>query len=63
MGRLGTSRLSLYAALDLPPGPVDVAAVGRVDGDVVSLGWYRVRVFANSVTAVTLRGLRPHQTE
>ncbi len=62
MGRAeGTSRLGLYAALDIPPGKVDIAAVGRVGEDIVSLGWYRARVFANSVTAVTLRGLRPHQ--
>lgn len=63
MGRTeGTSLLGLYAALDLPPGPVDVAAVGRVGGSLVSLGWYRVRVFADSVSAVSLRGLRWQQT-
>ena len=64
MGRTeGTSRLGLYAALDLPPGPVDVTAVGRVDDQIVSLGWYRARIFPDSVTSVTLKGLRPHQTE
>jgi hypothetical protein len=62
MSRTGTSLLGLYAALDLPPGPTDVAAVGLFGGEVVSLGWYRARVFPNSVTAVTLRGLRPSQT-
>jgi len=62
-GRIeGTSMLSLYAALDLEPGPVDVAAVGSVGGQVVSLGWYRATVFENSVTVVALRGLRPQQT-
>lgn len=62
MGRMeGTSILGLYAALDIPPGPVDVTALGRVGEDIVSLGWYRARIFPNSVTAVTLRGLRPHQ--
>lgn len=61
----GTSVLGLYAALDIPPGPVDVAAAGRIgngaDARYVSLGWYRARVFAGSVTVVTLRGPRPHQ--
>jgi hypothetical protein len=57
----GTSLLGLYAGLDLPPGPVDVSALGRVNGRVVSLGWYRARIFADSVTVVSLRGLRPHQ--
>lgn len=57
----GTSRLGLYAGLDLPPGPVDVSALGYVDGQVVSLGWYHARIFADSVTSVSLRGLRPHQ--
>lgn len=58
----GTSLLGLYAALDVPAGPVDVAAVGRVDGETVSLGWYRAQVFEGAVTALTLQGLRPHQT-
>lgn len=58
----GTSLLGLYAGLDLLPGPIDVSAVGRVDGELVSLGWYRARIFADSVTSVSLRGLRPHQT-
>lgn len=57
----GTSLLGLYAALDIPEGPVDVSAVGSVGGEVVSLGWYRARIFAGAVTTVTLRGLRAHQ--
>ncbi len=57
----GTSLLGLYAALDIPPGPVDVAGVARIGTDVVSLGWYRARVFPNAVTVVTLRGLRSQQ--
>ena len=64
MGRMeGTSQLGLYSALNVPAGEVDVSAVGRVNGEVVSLGWYRVRVFDGAVTAVTLRGLRPNQVE
>ncbi len=58
----GTSLLGLYAALDIPEGPVDVSAIGRVDGELVSLGWYRVRVFAGAITSITLRGLRAQQT-
>ncbi len=62
MGRSeGTSLLGLYAALDVPAGPVQVAAVGSVDGASVSLGWYRARVFPNAVTSITLRGLRSQQ--
>ncbi len=55
----GTSLLGLYAGLDIPPGPINIAAVGYVDGQTVSLGWYRARVFADAVTAVTLRGIPP----
>ncbi|MCC7537399.1 MAG: hypothetical protein IT379_14345 [Deltaproteobacteria bacterium] len=62
--RDGTSLLGLYSALDIPPGPVDIAAVGNVDGvGVVSFGWYRARIFPNAITVVTLRGLRPSQIE
>ncbi len=57
----GTAGLGLYAGLDLLPGPVDVSALGRIDGQLVSLGWYRARIFADSVTSVTLRGERPQQ--
>ena len=58
---VGTSLLGLYGALDVPAGPVDVAAVGRLDGQTVTLGWYRAQVFAGAVTTVTLRGLRSYQ--
>ena len=61
-GRMeGTSLLGLYAALDIPAGPVDVSALGSLNGDVISLGWYRAQVFSGAITTVTLRGLRPHQ--
>ncbi len=61
-GRMvGTSLLGLYAALDIPEGPVDITAVGRVGEQTVSLGWYRAHVFAGAVTSVTLRGLRWQQ--
>jgi len=57
----GTSLLGLYAALDIPEGPVEVTAIGKYGDDLVSLGWYRARIFAGSVTSVTLRGIRAHQ--
>jgi hypothetical protein len=57
----GTSLLGLYSALDVSPGPIDIAAIGRLGDENVSLGWYRAQVFANSVTVVTFRGLRAHQ--
>ncbi len=57
----GTSLLGLYAGLDMAPGPVDLAAVGLVGGQTVSLGWYHAQVFADSVTVVTLRGIRSQQ--
>ncbi len=59
--RDGTSLLGLYAAIDIPEGPVDVAAMGRLDGELTTLGWYRAQVFAGAVTTITLRGLRSHQ--
>jgi hypothetical protein len=58
---LGTSRLGLYAALDIKPGPVRVAATGLVDGKLVTLGFFKTQVFADAVTSVTFRGLRPFQ--
>ena len=57
----GTSILGIYAALDVAPGPVTVAAVGKVDGKLVTLGHYRARVFPNSVSIVTFRGVEPFQ--
>jgi hypothetical protein len=58
----GTSKLGLFAALDVPAGPVQVAALGHVNGKTVSLGWYQAKVFAGAVTVVNLEGLRAHQT-
>lgn len=58
---IGTGRTALYAALDVKPGFARVAATGLMNGKLVSLGYYDVRVFANSVTSVSLHGLRPYQ--
>jgi hypothetical protein len=58
----GTSLLGTYALLDVEPGPVRVAAVGYNDArEVVHLGSYRARIYPDSVTLVTFRGMRPWQ--
>lgn len=56
-----TSLLGLYAALDVPEGPVTVAAGGIVDGKFVTLGRHRAWVYPDTVTSVTFKGLRPYQ--
>lgn len=61
-GAKATSTLGLYAALDVREGPITVAAGGVVDGALVGAGIFRARIFPNSVTSVTFRGLRPFQT-
>jgi hypothetical protein len=61
LGATGTSTLGIYAALDVAPGPVSVAAVGTVGGKVTALGHYRARVFPNAVSIVTFRGVEPFQ--
>lgn len=55
-----TSRLGLYAALDIPVGHVTVAATGRLGGKDVALGFYHAQIYPDAVTAVTFRGLRPY---
>jgi hypothetical protein len=61
LGGRATSTLGLYAAMDIRPGPVTVAAAGMVGGQYVSAGFFRARIFEDSVTSVTFRGLRPFQ--
>jgi hypothetical protein len=56
-----TTKLGLYAAFDIAPGPVSVGALGLVGGKVTTVGYFRARVFADSVTAVTFHGVRPFQ--
>jgi hypothetical protein len=56
-----TSKLGLYAALDVPQGQVNVGALGLVGGQTVSLGRHTVWVYPDTVTSVTFRGLRPYQ--
>jgi hypothetical protein len=53
---------ALYAALDMPPGPVRVSALAQVEGvGLVNLGWWDARVFPDSLSVVTIRGTRPTQ--
>lgn len=56
-----TSILGLYSALDVAPGEASVAALGLVGGKITTLGYQRVKVFPDAVTAVTFRGVRPYQ--
>jgi hypothetical protein len=63
---LGTSGLSLFGALNLPPTdpttnaaiPVRVSAVGFANGQNVLLGTHVVEVFPSAVTMVIVRGPR-----
>lgn len=57
----GTSKLGLYSAIDVVPGPATVAAIGTVGGQIVSLGQHKVYVYPDTVTSLTFRGLRPQQ--
>ncbi|MEJ7731617.1 MAG: hypothetical protein WKG00_20695 [Polyangiaceae bacterium] len=56
-----TSTLALYSAIDVAPGPVVISAMGTIGGAPVTVGFHRARVFPDSVTSVTFRGLRPFQ--
>ena len=56
-----TSKLGLYAAFEIAPGPVTLASAGVLDGKLVSTGYFRARVFKDAVTTLTFRGLRPFQ--
>ncbi len=64
-GRSFTGTTSVFAALDVRPGYQRLTATGLIEQDgetiPVTLGYYDVRVFADSVTSVTLKGLQPHQ--
>ncbi|MFO0591010.1 MAG: hypothetical protein U0441_25930 [Polyangiaceae bacterium] len=60
LSKKGTSTLGLYSALDIAPGPVSISAAGKdKDGKMVGLGFLKVRVFPDSVTTVTFRGMNP----
>jgi hypothetical protein len=58
----GTGALGIYALLDVTPGNTRVSAVGYdPNGTLTLVGSYGVRVFADSVTVVSFRGIRPWQ--
>ena len=60
LGAKATSILGLYAAIDVDPGVVSVAAAGKTkDGKMMGLGYLRIRVFPDSVSTVTFRGMNP----
>jgi hypothetical protein len=60
--RLSTNTDALYAALEVPAGPVRVSALAQVDGvGLVNLGWWDAHVFVDALTVVTIRGTRPTQ--
>ncbi len=61
LDKKSTSTLGLYAAFDVPPGPVAIAAAGVLGGKLVSVGYFKARVFPDSVSTFTFRGLRPFQ--
>lgn len=56
-----SSRLGLYAAFDIVPGPVTVAAMGMVNGELVTLGQHKVYIYPDSVTSLTFKGMQPYQ--
>ncbi|HEY4121210.1 MAG TPA: hypothetical protein VGM56_25270 [Byssovorax sp.] len=56
-----TNELGLYAAFDMAPGTITVAALGEVDNATTTLGYFRARIFPDSVTAVTLHGVYPFE--
>lgn len=66
---IGTGSSALYSALDIKvegdSSFVRVAGTGLMEDSgsskLVSLGYFDARVYKNSVTSVTLRGLRPFQ--
>ncbi len=60
---VSTDIIGRYAAVGVPAGPNRVAATGRVDGKVVSLGSADVVVIPNALVIVSFPGLTPHNTK
>jgi hypothetical protein len=58
-----TGKLGLYGVGALKPEVYPIAASGKVGGEVVALGSYKVSTFADSVSVYTFRGIRPWQTK
>lgn len=61
-GRGSTNYDSIYAAMEIAPGPVRVTALALVAGEgIVNLGWFDARIIPGALTVVTIRGTRPTQ--
>ena len=59
---LGTSKLGLFGALNVPTGtPMRVSAVIKSGGKDVLLGTYTVQAFPGAISALSFRGRRPWQ--
>ncbi len=56
-----TGQLGLYAIGGLNPGTYSLAAAGQLTGTTSALDSYVVSTFANAVTVLTFRGVRPWQ--
>ena len=39
------------------------SALGLVGGKLTTVGYFKVRVFPDAVTAITFRGVRPYQVK
>lgn len=59
--RTATGQLGLYAIGGLKPGTYSVAAAGQLAGTTSGLDSYLVSSFADAVTVITFRGVRPWQ--
>jgi hypothetical protein len=57
----GTNSLSLYAGLDVAPGPIDVVSVGVKDAALFEANRFTARIWPDSITLVRLGGGRPPQ--
>lgn len=58
---VGTGWLSRFLAFEMDPGFMRVSAVGLSGAQLMSVGYFDVRVFSDAATHVKLRGLRPFQ--
>lgn len=57
----GTNKLSLYALLDISPGPIEISAVGVSGSAMREAGRYEAQIWPDSVTLVRIGGGRPPQ--
>ncbi|HEY8073745.1 MAG TPA: hypothetical protein VIF62_06545 [Labilithrix sp.] len=61
-GHLGTSKLGLFGALNIPTGtPIHISAIGNAGGKTMLLGYHTVQTYPGAVTALSFRGRRPWQ--